>query len=234
MTVPSTVDREKSIALALEAWVIGSELGLLIISAQDAGLGDTHHQYMATESMLVHLRAVAEFLVGRHRKNTRGPARDDDLSAWRYVPEWTPRPVDHADALAELLPVLDKHLAHLTLDRARGVQHWPVVEPVDSVLAVAVDFDRVLYEAKGEIRPYLAPYIGRALSLWSEHRGALLELRTPATTFTTRAFMAPVGDDLGVGGWAARLGPFIHDALQPLWPDWPAWHDPSGIRPPAE
>ncbi|MEY2590538.1 MAG: hypothetical protein QOJ67_2522 [Acidimicrobiaceae bacterium] len=205
-------ERQREIDRAIEAWAVGSELVLLVDAAHDAGLGPLECRYMATESMLVHLRCCIEFLIGR--KSTRAT----DLTARRFDPGWTAAPAAAVTALEALLPVLDRHLAHLTIDRLRDVAHWPIVEPVDAVLEVMVMLDTAMAEADAPMRRHFAPYVGLALQRWALHRPRLQGVDAPATTFTSRPFLVPLDDDVGIGGWVARLGPFTSAGLAPLWP----------------
>lgn len=109
--------------LAVEAWVVGSEFRLLVDAAVAAGLGEGN-RHLATEAMVVNLRALGEFLVGRPRRKGRQAGRSGDLHAWQYAPRWIPAPAEAVKVLDDVVARADKHLAHLTAARAREVQHW--------------------------------------------------------------------------------------------------------------
>jgi len=101
------------------------------------------------EALLVHARVLIEFLVGRQR-----PATDITPSTFHWEPG------DTGD-LGSYLPRIDKHLAHLTRERASLATSppWPVDEMVAQIVGALRPFVTSLNDAGS---PY-ATLIGNAM-----------------------------------------------------------------------
>jgi len=94
------------------------------------------------------LRHLIDFFYGHPSGRTRHP---DDICASDFVEGWDPEPPDHQRAHIHLL---DKHLAHLTLQRSEDRADGTIIEvgPIaDVVLEVATDF--AVQIAEWQIRP---------------------------------------------------------------------------------
>jgi hypothetical protein len=88
-----------------ELWMMASAAGRF-----RSGHGDGVTQNAYQESMLLHARALADFLVLE-----RG--YDTDIRRTDFAPQWQPQPEDAADRVRTHARRLDKYLAHLTWER---------------------------------------------------------------------------------------------------------------------
>jgi hypothetical protein len=83
------------------------------------------------ESMLLHARALAEFLV-------LSRSRPSDIRRQDFADEWSPTPVEAVARLTDHVPTLDRHLSHLTWERVEtGPPSWEYHQVADDVLMIA-------------------------------------------------------------------------------------------------
>jgi hypothetical protein len=84
------------------------------------------------EATLLHARLMIEFLAGRPRDNGRGWNRND-ITPRDFVSGWAPKELHHLDGYLELA---DKHVVHLSLDRATATESrtWALGRMVDAIL----------------------------------------------------------------------------------------------------
>jgi hypothetical protein len=82
------------------------------------------------ESMLLHARALAEFLV-------LSRSRPSDIRRQDFTYEWTPAPVGAVARLTDHVPTLDRHLSHLTWECVEtGPPSWEYHQVADDVLMI--------------------------------------------------------------------------------------------------
>ena len=113
------------------------------------------------EATLLHVRLLIEFLAGRPSKDGRSRHRTD-IEPLDFVREWK-EPV----VLDGYLDVADKHLAHLTLERATTLtgHTWALERMIDAVL---LEFQHFVDAAERE--PSLFAPIFRAALVEAMHR----------------------------------------------------------------
>ena len=113
------------------------------------------------EATLLHVRLLIEFLACRPSKDGRSRHRTD-IEPLDFVREWK-EPV----VLDGYLDLADKHLAHLTLERATTVaaRTWALARLIDAVL---LEFQRFVDVAKRE--PSVFAQTFRAALVEAMHR----------------------------------------------------------------
>jgi hypothetical protein len=113
------------------------------------------------EATLLHVRLLIEFLAGRPSKDGRSRHRTD-IEPLDFVREWK-EPV----VLDGYLDVADKHLAHLTLERATTLtgRTWALERMIDAVL---LEFQHFVDVAERE--PSVFTPIFRAALVEAMHR----------------------------------------------------------------
>ena len=102
--------------------------------------GPTAVHIACLEATMIHGRLLVEFLVGRDRRHP------NDVQPSDFLPDW-----EHPDPsrLRRHLPMIDRHLAHLSKDRADGTTAPPgyLTELVDDVRAGMELFVQALTKA---------------------------------------------------------------------------------------
>lgn len=172
--------------LPREQWAMGDiayEVEMCAMSAyRYLTEADSHARNAYLECLLLHARALEEFLVVKHRNHK------DDMLRTSFAPEWEPKPRDAVQRLGEQRTTINKHLAHLTWARARVDNHdapkpqWAFIQIADDVVEVTSAW--VQHVASSENRSVDDPEM-TALHLWDTvktAKGTLAEAHRIAGT----------------------------------------------------
>lgn len=189
---------------ALRARVIGYELWAFATTvARVDTVDDVYLANNVVDACLVHARCCSEFLVGRVNRNGERSWKKADVRPLDFLDQWEPEPEWAVDVLDAHLPLLDKHVVHVTIARADLFDHRWNVDALDrAVHAVAVAFLAELENREPERFAELEPWFRYA----SETRGALRSDDPVAERSSVRSgldliMIPPRGVPLGA--WAA-------------------------------
>jgi hypothetical protein len=137
---------------------VGYEVRMCCVSAllwleamDDAERADQRNAFLEAE--LLHARALFEFLVKRNER----PAPDDMLRT-AFAPDWKAEPVNAAQVLHREVPLMNKHLVHLSWSRVDNVDpdstlsaiKWEFVEIAEAVYAVALAWAQHVTTSEGK------------------------------------------------------------------------------------
>ena len=92
------------------------------------------------ESALLHFRILRTFFFDERRYT-------DDISARHYIEEWQPTKDNVFDETKE---ALDKRLAHLTLDRLKPPEKWPLGRMNAAIERLVLNFKRSLAQSQAD------------------------------------------------------------------------------------
>lgn len=124
MTLELTREQRAMAHIGYEVYMCATSAHRMATSSDQ----DATNAYL--ECMLLHSRALAEFLV------LSKSGHPDDMLRTEFAPDWTPSPKDAVARLSERRSVTNKFLAHLTWPRVDDPNppEWSFVEiAVDSV-----------------------------------------------------------------------------------------------------
>ena len=123
--------------LGYELWMLAETSRRIPAAQRDADVVATN-AYL--ESMLFHARALSGFFVG-----TKGGYPSDIRRTDFGSVDWQPGPADAVARVQSNVPVIDKHLAHLTWERVSGEPpEWRYAEVAADLVAVADDWSEHL------------------------------------------------------------------------------------------
>lgn len=133
--------------------------------------GDAHNACL--ESMLLHARSLIEFTI-------EGRGKANDLHRSEFLPKWAPPKGEEAKRLRRAMPVLHKHLAHLTWERVdEGSQEWDYGDVVADLLHV---FGAFVAELRAAGAPGEAPLTAALVQARAAIASSPTRRMTPSTT----------------------------------------------------
>lgn len=197
------------IEAALRSRVVGYELFAFATTVPYvATLKDFYLARSALDACLVHARCCTEFLVGRvNRKGRRDWTNPNDVRPRDFLTAWSPAPANQVDYLDSQLPLIDKHLSHVTITRADLFGYrWDIAALDQAIFAVAEVFIDELKRRAPTRYAELYPWFHYA----TEAKNKLLSEDDDARASVDRAnvrsgidvtMMVPVG--IPSGAWAA-------------------------------
>lgn len=166
----------------LQTRVVGYELWTLASTARRLAGDPTDHAVL--ESFLLHTRCLAEFFVGRERE-----PHDSDVVPSAFLPDWHPAPPDAVAILDDVIPLLDKHLSHMTSARQSLFgPRWDVASLETAVFAIA--------DAFGDALAQHDPDRHREYASWLKAASAERPSRRPQAISTTETLLNPGRPDL--------------------------------------
>jgi hypothetical protein len=140
-------------ALGYELWMMAATAALI-----RSGDGDPLRRSAYLESMLLHARALSEFVLGR--------GRNTDLSLDDFASAWEPEPADAVARVRKGIDAIDKRLAHLTWARVEQPPvKWNFLAVADDLLVIAEGWARHLAEEEPELGRVFQAQVERARAL---------------------------------------------------------------------
>ncbi len=160
---------------------------------------------LVLDACLVHARCCTEFLVGRVSRKGQRTWKKGDVRPLDFLDSWQPKPAAAVGHLDVHLPLLDKHLAHVTIARADLFDHRWDIDALDrAIYAVAISFLAELEEREPERFAELEPWFRYAeetrAAVMSEAAFAGVE-RNSVRSGLDLIMIPPRG--VPVGAWAA-------------------------------
>jgi hypothetical protein len=125
----------------------------------ETGRYDAESKVLFIEAMLVHVRLLANFLIGPIETSDRDIQRTD------FTGEWTPDPPNALKLINQHYPAIDKHLAHLSWTRVTaGTPGWPT-NLANATLLVASRWAEHLRQTDPQLGTVVAQHVRAARAM---------------------------------------------------------------------